>query len=116
MSTYTILSTQPVEKGTIVITVTFTDETGAAVTPKTLTKTLTDSSGAVMNSISDVEVTVGLASTMVFVLTGDDLQIGSDRNPKRHFTLKTTYDSTNGTDLTLNVPIIFEIYNAVGIT
>ena len=112
---YTTLTCEPVEKGTMVITVAFKDETGAAVIPTALTKTLTDSAGRVINSINGT-VVAGLASTMTFVLTGDDLAVESDLYRTRHFTLRATYNSTNGIGLTLNVPIIFDVYNAIGIT
>jgi len=111
MAVKTRLSTKPGERGTIVISVSFLDENNIAVIPKTLSKKLTDSFGNII--VDTIAINSGLASTMNFVWTGDQLAItGSDL--ERHFLLKGTYDSSNGPDLNFSLCIEFEIENFVG--
>lgn len=112
--TTTLTNVAPAENGTIKISVSFTDEDGSAATPKTLTKTLTDSAGTIMNSIDGVAVS-SLSSSMVFMLSGDDLGIPDSTKLRRNFLLKGTYDSSNGTDLAIVVEVVFNIKDMVGI-
>jgi len=113
MAVTTTLNEIPAEGGTIVITVAFTDEDGSAEIPKTLTKTLTNSSGTVINGM-DATACTGLAASMVFVLSGADLAL-ADNDRVRHFLLEGTYDSTNGTDLPIKVEAVFSVQNLIGI-
>ena len=65
-----------IEQSTYVITASFTDETGAAVVPNSVTWTLVNGDGQVVNSRSAVSVTP--ASSVTIVLSGDDLDLGTD--------------------------------------
>lgn len=88
------------ENGTYVVTASFTDETGSAVTPTTLTWTLTDEHGNVINSRQDVSVATPGASNTI-VLSGLDLDVKGDEDEARIMTFEGTYSSTNGTGLPL---------------
>ena len=103
------------EEGTKVFDVDFYDEDDTPVAPNELTKTLTDLNGNIINSIDDV-VVGGLASSMTFVLQGNDLAIPVAGMVGRVFTLEGTYDSSLGTDMPLKVEIIFKIKEMVGVT
>lgn len=89
------------EGSTAVISATFRDETGALVTPTSVKWSLFDSTGAVVNSRSEVVVTP--ASTVAIVLTGADLQLAGSGlvHVRRVVVIEATYNSTNGTGLTL---------------
>ena len=109
------LTVTPVEKGTLKVTAVFTDEDENSVAPKTLTWTLTDSSGTVINEREDVAVS-SPSATQVIMLTGDDLQIPTGGNTARHFYLEGTYDSDNGFDLNIRALAIFTIEDFVVVT
>ena len=112
----TKLNVSPGEEGTIKITASFVDEDGTEATPKTLTKTLVDAAGSVMNELDNVAVESGLASEMTFILSGDDLEIVSSSKTKRWFIIRWTYDSDNGTDLNGIDACTFDIINILSIT
>ncbi len=104
------LSTNAKERSTYRLTVTFFDERTppVAVTPNSITWTLSDINGTVINSREDVSVTP--ASTVNIILRGDDLALDSAAyNADRIVTVKATYDSTAGSDLPLNEEIRFSI-------
>ncbi len=102
------------EKSTIAITASFKDEEGSAVTPKTATWTLTDDSGAVINSRKQVNIG-SLSTSVTVVLSGDDLQIlsgeASEKNATRRFLIEATYDSSLGNDLPLKNSCVFPVLN-----
>lgn len=101
MTTY--LSAHALEQATFGITLSFTDEDGAALTPNSgLVWTLTDVSGNVINSREDESITAG--STITIVLSGDDLAIGTN-GKERVVTVQGTYNSDLGT----NLPLIQEV-------
>ena len=104
-----------VEKSTYIVTVAFTDEDGDALTPAAITWTLTDVSGAVINSRSDVVVTVPAASINI-VLSGLDLAIISGVTNKRVLTVEATYNSSYGTGLPLNARAEFTIEPLVAVS
>lgn len=109
----TTITVQPAEQGTAKVTVgPFTDESGVAVTPLTFTWTLTDRAGAVINSRSAVAVTP--ASTVEFLLTGNDLAIGTSVH--RVLTIAATYDSDLGSSLPLKAQAFFSVESLVGVT
>ena len=88
-----LLSVHATEKSTYIVTITFTDEDGAAVTPDTIKWTLTDLYNTVINSLEDVAIAVPAASNDV-LLKGDDLEIlGSGDDGARVFTVEATYTS-----------------------
>ena len=104
----TRLSTKAVEKSTYVVTVAFTDEDGAAVTPDSITWDLTDSSGNVVNSRSSVSIAVPAASNDI-VLSGDDLAIPRPGILGRILTIEAVYDSDAGSNLPFKDEITFEV-------
>ncbi len=97
-----ILEKEALEKGTFVVTASFEDENGNAVTPLTMTWTLTDKLGAVKNSRQDVAIG-SLSSSVDVFLSGDDLAVtvGEDAEPEvyveRRLLFEGTYTSTDGT-------------------
>lgn len=110
-----ILSTAANERSTYVITASFTDEDGDAVTPATMTWTLTDTSGNVINSRQDVSIS-SLSTSVDVVLSGADLQIsGTTPTVSRDITFEGTYDSDLGTGLPLTGSARFTVTNFMGI-
>jgi hypothetical protein len=105
------LSTNAVDGSTYIITATFTDEDGNSVTPNTLTWSLRNGAGNIVNEREDVSVTP--AASVEVVLSGDDL-LYSDGHA-RYFTLSGTYDSDAGTGLPLRAEAYFLIDNLVGV-
>lgn len=78
------------EEGTIYFTVGFKDKDGSAVTPDSITWTITDTSGTVINNRSAVAVATPAASQTIRA-SGDDLSILSNEESKlveRRFTIK----------------------------
>ena len=71
------------EKGTLKVSLAFTDEDGTAVAPETLTWTLTDDAGNVINEREDESISSPEA-TEILILTGDDLEITATENLSRH--------------------------------
>ena len=94
-----------IEQSTYVITASFTDETGSAVVPNSVTWTLLNGDGQIVNSRSEVSVTP--ASSIVIVLSGDDLDL--DDGETRKIRIDAVYDSTNGTNLPLKDSETFAI-------
>lgn len=95
----TTLSLHADEEGTYVITGSYFDENGDAVTPSSASWSLTDLQGTVINSRSDVAI-ASLATTFTIVLSGNDLLIsGSVRTEKRRVVIEYVYDSSLGSGL-----------------
>jgi|SRR3990167_9583028 len=114
MSNPSVLSTHAKERSTYVITVAFTDDEGAAVTPTSATWTLTDLDGNVINERSAVAITP-LSTSATIVLTGDDLVIGT-YGEERELLVQAVYDSDLGDDLTNNQAVRFVIDGFVAVT
>ena len=86
------------ERGTALVRATFTAEDGTTpATPKTLYTQITDISGNVIEGKK--QVTVGLASTMYFLLKGGQIPKPPDGNQHVVLTVEYTYDSARGSDL-----------------
>lgn len=101
------LTTEAVEQSTFVVTVSFTDETGAPVTPNAgLAWTLTDRQGNVINSRSAVAITPG--ESVEIVLGGADLETG-ESDALRLLTVQGTYNSNAGTNLPLAEEVEFYV-------
>jgi len=101
-----------IEHGTYAITVSFFDESGAAVAPNTgLAWTLMDLRGNVINARTSVVITP--AETVTIVLHGDDLALPDPSNSTRVVLLVGTYNSTLGLDLDLRDQVVFAIDNLV---
>lgn len=104
------------EQSAYFVTAAFTDETGAGVVPNvgTLTWTLTDLSGNVVNNRSAVPLTS--AASVTIVLRGDDTVLGGAlQGTARVVTFQCTYNSSLGSDLELKEQIMFEICDLLAI-
>lgn len=110
----TRLTTKAVERSTYVVTVAFSDEDGNAVTPDSITWTLSDTSGNVINSRSDVSISVPAASNDI-VLSGADLAIPRWRFLGRVLTIEAVYDSDAGSNLPFKDEITFDILPLVNV-
>lgn len=86
------LTTLAVERSAFIISAAFTNEDGEAMTPESLSWTLTDQKGNVINDREDVVVATP-ASSVAIVLSGDDLalQEGEAWRASRLVTLTGTY-------------------------
>lgn len=103
----TTLSTVATNEGTYIITCAFLDADGTAVTPNSLTWTLTDNEGKVINSRSAVVITIPSTSNSI-VLSGDD--IDNVNGNSRVFTIEGEYNSsTYGNNLPLRGQAEFTI-------
>jgi hypothetical protein len=91
----TKLTLPAIERSTYVVHCAFTDEDGVAVVPDTITWTLTDNIGTVINSRLDVAVAVPAAAIDI-VLSGLDLVV-SGSTIGRVLTVSSVYTSTLGT-------------------
>jgi len=118
-----ILSTHADEKSTFVITASFTDEDGNAVTPDSVTWTLTKSDGSIVNSRKDVEETPD--TSINIVLSGNDLALDEDETSDyvadgysglRILTVNAVYDSDYGLNLPLKQSIKFIIDNLIAVS
>jgi len=104
MSSITI---KPNEKGTAVVTFSFSDETDTEVTPKTNAWQLQNTSGRIINSRSFVN---GSFSGTQIVLSGDDLALfGTTDTGNRVLGFQGTYDSDIGMNLSLTDEVTFTI-------
>lgn len=104
------------ELGTYPIELSFFDDQNNPVTPDTMTWTLTDLDGNVVNS--RLNIPIGTLSTVVTViLSGDDLQIiDGDEYEDRVLTAIGTYTSSLGGPLPLTDQVRFTIENLYGTT
>lgn len=109
-----ILSTVAKEGSTYIITCAFTDEDGDPMTPVSMTWTLTDSAGTVINSRQDVAITP-LSTSVNVVLYGDDLALSGSAQAVRVFTLEGTYNSTLGLGLPFKDAIKFNLDDLPGV-
>jgi hypothetical protein len=102
------------EKGTYVVSLSFENEDGAALTPAALTWSLFDENGSIVNSRLHVSIAVPAASVNV-VLSGNDL-VYSDSQSKRIMVVEGTYTSSYGTGLPLKSdPIEIPIQDLMGV-
>ena len=86
----------------------------AVVTPQSATWTLTDAAGNVVNSRSAVSITP--ASTIVVVLSGNDLSITAGDDGRRALLLEWVYDSSLGRDLPGKEVVYFTITPLGGVS
>lgn len=90
------LATAANDQSTYVVTLTYTDKAGSAITPLTAAWTLSDGDGTVVNSRTDVAIPIP-GTTNDVVLAGDDLKFSD--GPKRLLTVEGTYNSDEGSGL-----------------
>ena len=102
------------EESTFVIACAFKDETGTAVAPTTMTWTLTDTDGNIINSREDVSIASPSSSENI-VLGGSDLAI-IDGDRILVLTLEGTYTSTNGSGLALKDQVRFTVKDLKAVT
>ena len=101
------------EEGHVSFSAAFTDEDGASVVPDTITWTLTDESGNVINSRS--EVSVSPAAAVDIVLSGDDLSIGN-YGTRRVLLIEYTFTSSLGSGLPGKHQVSFKITDLVAVS
>lgn len=114
MST-TIISEKANEKGTFVVTASFTDENGDSVIPVSITWSLSRSDGTIVNSRQDVSVG-SPAATVNIVLYGSDLATFSGDNYRRILTIEALYNSDLGGQYPIKDEMHFAINDLVSIT
>ena len=111
----TILSTHAQEEKSYIITLTFT-EGGVGYTPTTLTWTLSDMDGHIVNGRAAVAATAA-GTTQNVVLGGTDTSIIAGQTNERMFLAEWTYDSAvYGSDLAGGYEAIFVIDNLLKVT
>jgi hypothetical protein len=116
MTEITTLSDEAVEESTFVATATFKDEDGTEITPNSVTWTLTDEEGTVINSKEDETETP--ATTVNIVLSGDDLalQSGEGYEGFRKLLVYGTYNSDLGSNLPYKAEARFKVINLEKVT
>jgi len=103
-----------IEQSTGCVTVSFKDESGAAVVPDSAKWTLVNNANNVVNNNEQVEIAAeNLSSEITIVLSGDDLKIFSNVNSveARWLIVEATYTSDRGAGLPLNQAYKFEVVN-----
>lgn len=102
------------EKSTYIVTVTFTAEDGTtSMVPDTMTWSLRDNYGNIVNSRSSVSASVATAVTIV--LSGNDLVFEQNSLSQRILVVEATYTSTNGVGLPLKDQTSFAVEDIVGV-
>ena len=112
----TSLTEYAVEKSTFAVQCDFTDEDGDAVTPDSVSWSLVDPDGNVINSLSDQSETP--ASSVTIVLSGDDLQLLNQYYDyeTRYLEVSAVYDSDIGNNLPLKDRAEFRVINLASIS
>ena len=90
----TKLSVRAKESGAYLITAVLTDEEGQPAVPETLSWTLTDDNGVVINGRHNVFISP--ASTIEILLFGDDLVTPEKKEAARVVTIRGSYSSSRG--------------------
>lgn len=84
------LTSDAVNRGTYPLLISFTDSNGDETIPTSVTWSLTDQYGNIVNDREDISITPD--SSFYIVLTGDDIDIENESS--RYLTIDTVYDST----------------------
>ena len=111
-----ILPEKVPEESSAKVTAAFKDSSdGSAVTPATVTWSLMDLSGNIINSRTAVSISA--ASSVEIWLSGDDLQIVDETKPyeKRRILIEATYDNGAAT-VPLKDEGEFAVYNLKGVS
>lgn len=108
----TILSSQPTQNGTYIVTISFIDENGDAFSPVTLFWSLVDINGDIVNNREDVEISNPTSEESI-VLSGDDLAVTDELSTRRIVLISGTYNSTLGNGLPLVDSVAFTIRRQV---
>ncbi len=110
MGRATGLTTVADEGGTYIVRATYYDEDDNAVTPDSVTWTLTDGNGKIVNSREDVSI----ASPSTYndiVLGANDLRCSGNRDETRVMVVKYVYDSATVTNGTGVAQVSFPVHN-----
>ena len=112
-----ILTGRAVEEGSVGVKITILDEDGDGVTPSAATWTLTDLSGNVIDTRTDIAITP-LASEMTVLLKGDNLALTSQSSAyeMRLFTFEGTYDPGDASATPIKESGEFPVYNMTVVT
>ena len=116
--TIQVLSDPAKEEATYIITVDFEDEDGDPVVPTSITWTLTDSSGTVINDRED-EVVAVPAPSIDIVLSGNDLVVQSGETASkvsRRLLIEAVVDTDAGSNLPIKDEVIFVIENLLAVS
>lgn len=108
----TDIEIQPAEKGTAVVTLSFTDEDGNTVVPSSLAWQLMRTDGTVVNNRTFANCSF---TGNTIVLSGDDLAIFAGRDSgRRILSIQGSYDSNAGTGLPIKGECSFSISRLMG--
>lgn len=108
----TLIRVRPTEKGTAVVTMAFTDSSGASVSPENMQWQLMLEGGTIINNRS---FSNGAFTGDYVVLTGNDLAaFGADDDGSRIFSFQGKYDSDVGQGLSITGECAFKIQKLVG--
>ena len=110
----TITASTATELSTCVIQCDFEDEDGNAVAPETLTWSLMNLDGDIINEREEIEIT-DPESTEYITLTGDDLALDKSVDTDRVLLVEGTYDSAYGVGLYLRETCRFTISDTIGV-
>jgi PHD/YefM family antitoxin component YafN of YafNO toxin-antitoxin module len=113
-----ILSGKATEKSSVGIKFTFTKEDGTSPTIDSMTWTLTDMSGNIINDREQVSVTSPTAEQTI-ILSGDDLALSVQDNDYewRVLTIEATYTPiSGGSSVPLRESARFVVSNLIAIT
>lgn len=91
----TKLSVRAKESGTYLITAVLTDEEGQPAVPESLSWTLTNDHGVVINGRLNIPI-VPPSSTVEIMLSGDDLRTPANKKEARVVTIRGQYNSNRG--------------------
>lgn len=114
----TKLTLEATEEGSYIVKCVTKDESGNAVAPVTMSWSLTDEAGTVINSRTAVAV-VTPSSTEYIPLTGDDLAcqvVGSDEEVRVVTVWGTYYSTLCATTLNFTADCQFDLRNMIGIS
>lgn len=107
-----IIFNKPVnDQSTAIVTCAFCDGAGEAITPTSVTWTLSDLFGNIVNSRENVSITP--AASVSIVLSGNDLKYADGKN--RYLLVEALYNSTLGSDLPLKEEAIITITDLAGV-
>lgn len=110
------LATHAVEEATFGIRCVFKDENDNALTPQSMTWTLTDRDGTVINSRDGIAV-VNPSSTQTITLSGEDLALqGTSDSRLRRLLVEITFNSNLGNELPLKDSAEFEIDDLIHVS
>lgn len=99
------------DQSTAVVTCSFCDGNGEAITPTSVNWTLLDFFGKVINSRQSVSITP--SSSVSIVLSGDDLKYSDGKN--RYLIIEALYNSTLANNLPLKEEAVLTITNLAGV-